>query len=211
MKTVGANCVRPYTGNTFIKRSFVMEVYIIIPIAVVLIIIIWWISTGNRFQRLVVKIDESESGIDVALVKRYDMLTKMMEVCKQYALHERDTFSKIIELRRGMSMRQRSEASSQMDDLTGRLNVIAESYPELRSSDQYGELQRGIRDAEEHLQAARRLHNSNVSIYNQLLATFPNSVVGRSLKMVRREFFEAEQLKKQDVDMSKLSYPIGKT
>jgi len=178
---------------------------IVISAIVLLLIVIWWISTGNRFRQLTVKIDESESGIDVALTKRYDTLTKMVDVCKQYAAHERETFSRIIELRSGMSMSQRCEASVQMDELKARLNVIAENYPELRSSEQYKELQLGIRNAEEHLQAARRLHNSNVSTFNQLLVTFPNSIVGGSMKMQRREFFEAEQHKRQDVDMSKLT------
>jgi len=186
----------------------VLVLLLIIIAAVVVIFLIglfWWISTSNRFRRLVVKIDESESGIDVALVKRYDMLTKMIEVCKQYATHERDTFFKVIELRRGMTMAERNEADSEMNDMTGRLNVIAENYPVLRSSEQYTELQRGIREAEEHLQAARRVYNSNVSTYNQLLVTFPSSVVGSGIKMKRRDFFEAEQRKKQDVDMSQLT------
>jgi len=185
-----------------------MEAYVFVIIAVIVLLIIilfWWIATSNRFRRLVVKIDESESGIDVALVKRYDMLTKMIEVCKQYATYEKETFFKIIELRRGMTMAQRCEADSVMDDMTGRINVLAENYPVLRSSEQYTELQRGIREAEEHLQASRRVYNSNVSTYNQLLVAFPARIVGSGIKMQRREFFEAEQRKKQDVDMSNLT------
>lgn len=177
-----------------------------IPVVLILLVVFWWIKTANRFRRFAVKVEEAESGIDVALTKRYDMLTKMVEVCKQYATHERDTFSAMIELRRGgMTMAQRNEASNQMDELTGRLNVVAENYPQLRSSEQYGELQRGIRDAEEHLQASRRLYNSNVSTFNRLLVTFPSSIVGGSLKMERREFFEAEAQKRQDADMGRLS------
>jgi LemA protein len=52
---------------------------------------------------------------------------------------------------------------------------------------------------EEHLQAARRLYNSNVSFYNQLLVSFPASIVANNKKMVKRDFFEADEIKKEDV------------
>ena len=55
-------------------------------IAVVAIIIIAWvISTTNAFNRMIVKIDESESSIDIALTKRYDLLKKMVDATKGYA------------------------------------------------------------------------------------------------------------------------------
>ncbi len=180
-----------------------MSTVIILAIlgALILLVLIWWISTGNRFRRLNVKIDESESGIDVALTKRYDTLTKMLDVCKMYTKYETDTFANVINLRKGMSMAERGTANGQMDSLAGRINVIAEEYPELRSSEQFRELQLGIRDAEEHLQASRRFYNSNISAFNQLLVSFPSSVVGSSLKMTAKEFFEIEEHKRQDVSI----------
>ena len=54
-------------------------------------------------------------------------------------------------------------------------------------------------EVEEHLQAARRMYNSNVSIYNQLLTTFPNSMIGNMKHLEKKPFFEAEETKKQDV------------
>ena len=74
-----------------------------------------------------------------------------------------------------------------------------EGYPELRSSEVFVELQRGIRDAEEHLQAARRLYNANVTAYNTEIAMFPAKLLagGRQPK----EFFAAEEGKREDVKM----------
>lgn len=176
-------------------------IFLAIPVVLVLIVVVWWISTSNRFRQLVVKIDESDSGIDVALTKRYDTLTKMVDVCKMYAKHESETFANVINLRKGMSMAERGMANEQMDALNGRINVLAEAYPELRSSEQFRELQLGIRDVEEHLQAARRFYNSNISTFNQLLVTFPNSVVGNHLKMTAKEFFDIESHKRQDISI----------
>lgn len=172
----------------------------LIIIAVILILVLlWYISTANHFARIAVKIQESESGIDVALTKRYDTLTKMLDVCRQYAAHEANAFAKIIELRQGMSIAQRQAAAVQMDEMTGRINVLAEAYPELKSSEVFQELQKGIRDVEEHLQASRRFYNANVSEMNQSLAVFPQSIVGKQKGLEPLEFFQAEDSKRETV------------
>ena len=62
-------------------------------------------------------------------------------------------------------------------------------------------VQVAIADTEEHLQAARRLYNSNVSRYNQQIVSFPSSVVANSKGMTKRDFFNVEEEKKQDVAM----------
>ena len=170
-----------------------------ILIAVVVVIIIWYISTSNKLNRSVVKIDEALSGIDVALTKRYDVLTKMIEVVKSYAKHEKETLFEVIKLRKDMSIKERNDVNRTMDENFRKINVIAESYPELKSSENYKTLQQSIADVEEHLQAARRLYNSNVSLYNQLLVSFPTSSIAKSKGMTKKEFFEAEEVKKEDV------------
>lgn len=170
-----------------------------IVVAVLLILVIWYISTSNKLNRSVVKIDEATSGIDVALEKRYDVLTKMIDVVKGYAKHEKETLFEVIKLREGMSMKERNEANSAMDESFKKINVLAESYPELKSSENYKTLQQSIADVEEHLQAARRLYNSNVSSYNQLLVSFPASIVAKNKGMVKEDFFEANEAKKEDV------------
>ena len=143
--------------------------------------------------------DEAFSGIEVALTKRYDMLTKMLDACRGFMKHESELFSKVISLRRGMSLGEMGEADRQMSELTGRLFAVAENYPQMRSAQVFAELQQGIRDAEEHLQAARRLYNANVSNYNAAIAVFPDSLLARGRSP--REFFEAEDTRREDVKM----------
>lgn len=175
-------------------------VYILVGVGViVLIFIIWYISTSNKLNRSVVKIDESLSGIDVALTKRYDVLTKMIDVVKSYAKHEEETLFEVINLRKDMSIKEKNDANHAMDENFKKINVVAESYPELKSSENFKTLQQSIVDVEEHLQAARRLYNSNVSLYNQLLVSFPTSIIANNKGMVKRDFFEADEVKKEDV------------
>lgn len=163
--------------------------------------IIWYISTMNRFARLVVKITEADSGIDVGLTKRHDTLSKMLDVTKAYAKHESETLAALVTLRKGMGMAERSEANRQMDAVEGRINVLAQAYPELRSSENFKELQKAIAETEDHLQAARRIYNMNVSSFNQLLVSFPASIVGNIHKHTEKEFFVMDEKKREDVKM----------
>ena len=173
---------------------------IIVILIVVLLIVYWCIRTVNDFKRKEIRVQEGLSGVEVALTKRYDMLTKMLDTAKGYMTHESELFEKVIALRRGMSIAEMNDAQQQMDALSGKFFAVAENYPELRSSDVFAELQRGIRDAEEHLQAARRLYNSNVTAYNTAIAMFPAKLLAGSRQP--KEFFVADASKREDVKMS---------
>ena len=176
--------------------------YILIPIIIIVLavfVISWAISTSNRFKVLLVKINEAGSGIDVALTKRYDTLTKLIDVVKAYAKHETDLFEKVIRLRSGMSLTEKAEAHQRMKEAADRINIVAENYPELRSSENYKQLQDAIIDAEDHLQAARRVYNMNVSSFNQAIVLFPGSIVANAANHTAKEFFEAEEIKRSDV------------
>ncbi len=173
--------------------------YAIIGIVVVLLGVFWGISTRNGFQEKELRVQESLSGIEVALTKRYDLLTKLLDTTKGYMTHEKDLLSNVIRLRQGMSMGEMNQAQAQLDALSAKVFAVVENYPQLRSSEIFAELQRGIRDAEEHLQAARRLHNGNVKRYNTAISLFPGSLLAKGRRPY--EFFEAEAHKREDVTM----------
>ena len=85
----------------------------IILIVIVVIIIGLLISVSNNIEKAKIKIDEASSGIDVALTKRYDVLTKMIDVVKAYTKHEQETMFKTIELRKDMTISEKNEANKQ--------------------------------------------------------------------------------------------------
>ncbi len=123
----------------------------------------------------------------------------MMDTVKTYAKHEKETLFEVINLRKGMSLEEKNQENSKMTKNLERINVLAEAYPELKSSENYKTLQQSIVDVEEHLQAARRMYNSNVSMFNQMIVTFPTSIVANSKSLTKKAFFEAEDVKKSDV------------
>lgn len=178
-----------------------MNPVLIVVIAAVVILAGYFISISNRLNRAKVKIDEAGSDIDVSLTKRYDVLTKMVDVVKSYAKYEKETIFRTVQLRRNMSMQEKSEANRLMGESFERIHALAENYPELKASANYNTLQKAIADVEEHLQASRRLYNANVSRYNQMLVAFPTSVIAGMKGMTKEEFFSAEESKRQDVKL----------
>ena len=172
---------------------------IIICAIVIFILFISIVSLSNKLNRAIIKIDEASSGIDVALTKRYDVLTKMMEVVKKYTKHEKETLFEIVSLRKNMTIDEKRIENEKMTQNFDKINVLTESYPELKSSENYKTLQKSILEVEEHLQAARRLYNSNVSLYNQMLVSFPSNIIASCKGMKRKEFFEIDSTKKEDI------------
>src|SRR5574344_1115200 len=179
----------------------------LIVVAVVIVILAvsiigWWIRTSNRLKTEQIKIDEAASGIDVALTKRFDLLTKEVAVVKGYAKHESETLTNVISMRQpaaNASMKEKADFSNQVTKAFDSINVVSEAYPELKANTNFMSLQNQIAEVEEQLQAARHVYNSNVSFYNQEIIVFPTSIIARHYAFTKRDFFEAEESKREDV------------
>lgn len=168
-----------------------------------LLIIFWFIGIMNRLRQMELKVKEAESGIDVALTKRFDMLTKMLQTTKGYAKHEAETLENVIKWRQGVpkdaTLKEKEEFFNQLNTVAQGINVVVEKYPDLKANTVFLELQSAIANTEEHLQAARRLYNANVTSINTVIVTFPQSIVANMIKMGKKPYFEAEEQKRQDV------------
>ena len=175
----------------------------VIPIILVILVIlvIWMIATNNGLIRKRNKVEEAKSGIEVALTKRYDMLTKLLDVAKNYAKHEEKIFTQVIKLRQGMSLEELQAADASMNQMTSSLAAMAEAYPQLNSDTVFKELQVGIRDAEDQLQAARRVYNANVTSFNTATEVFPSSIIAGMKKMTKEGLYQADAVHHSDVKM----------
>ena len=162
---------------------------------IIFIVLIWWVKTSNRFNRYKVVIDESKKNVDIALAKRYDTICEMIKVAKSYAKHESSTFSEVIKLRQKANIKEFNSAIQNQDKEISKIFALAESYPDLKSSQEFINLQDEISDENEQLAAAKRIVNNNISIINQEIVSFPKSVVAKSKGMKEMEF-----LKEQNID-----------
>lgn len=162
---------------------------------IIFIVLIWWVKTSNRFNRYKVVIDESKKNVDIALAKRYDTICEMIKVAKSYAKHESSTFSDVIKLRQNANIKEFNSAIQNQDREISKIFALAESYPDLKSSQEFINLQDEISDENEQLAAAKRIVNNNISIINQENVSFPKSVVAKSKGLKEMEF-----LKEQNID-----------
>lgn len=180
------------------------------PVGITLIVIAvlalmlfsWVISTTNAFRRMVVKIDESESSIDVALTKRFDLLNKLFSATKGYMKHEKETLTSVIGMRQpkhGAPMADKQAFANEVTRGLQAINVVVEQYPDLKANTSVNKLMDGSTEVEENLQASRRVYNANVSYYNQKVVVFPSNIIAKWKGFKERDFFEAEEMKRQDV------------
>ncbi|MDR1794955.1 MAG: LemA family protein [Erysipelotrichaceae bacterium] len=161
---------------------------------------IWFISVYNSFKKMVVRCDEASSGIDVALAKRYDLITNLVATVKGYAKHEESVFTQVAQIR-SLIKGNRSAAADQLDEAKGKLLAIAESYPELKASANFLDLQRSLSDVEEHLQASRRLYNHMVAALNTKKEQFPSNIVAGMIGESGRDFFQADEIQRSRVEI----------
>lgn len=169
---------------------------------IALLIIFWIIGEINSFRRMLVKIDESESSIDVALTKRFDLLSKMFQAAKGYMKHEAETLQKVVAMRQpahGAPIEDKQAFANELTRGLQAINVVVEQYPDLKASQNVSKLQDATLEVEENLQASRRVYNSNVSYYNQKVVVFPSNMIAKWKNFEKRAFFEAEALKREDV------------
>lgn len=184
---------------------------IVSAIVVVLLVafVIWWISTSNWFRRQQVSIKNAASGIDVALSKRFDLLTKERDIVIGYAEHEASTLENVVEMRGNnfqdasgkIDADKLSEFNQQLDAFSIRLNLVVEGYPDLKANQNFLALQAITTDVEDQLQASRRSYNSAVADFNKNRVTFPKSIVANHLKLEAEKFFQSEENKRSNPEM----------
>ena len=152
---------------------------------------LYYIFVYNRLQRLSNSVEEASSGIDIALLKRYDLISSLVEVVKGYSQHELAVFKEVATIRNNINT-DRATASQQMDAASDQLIAIAESYPNLKASAQFLNLQKNMTNVEEHLQASRRLYNRSVTELNNVIKQFPTSIIAKNHHINSKELFATE-------------------
>lgn len=181
--------------------------YVALGILAVLALII--VGMYNGLIRLKNRVDEAWSDIDVQLKRRHDLIPNLIETVKGYAKHEEGTFTKVTEARNmamqaqaGGDNKKLAEAENMLSGTLKSLFALSESYPELKANENFLELQRELSDTENKIQASRRFYNANVRDFNTRLQVFPTNIFGRMLGFKDREYFEAEEGEKKNVEVS---------
>lgn len=182
---------------------------LIIVIALVVIVVAVYISMYNGLQRAKVNTDESWSQIDVQLKRRNDLIPNLVETTKGYAKHERETLSKVVELRNQMvalpadvDPQKKMELSNQLTDSLKSIFALAENYPDLKASQNFTQLQEELTNTENKIAYSRQLFNSSAAVYNQKLLTFPSNVVAKMHHFTKVNYLEIPAEEKETPKVS---------
>lgn len=181
-----------------------METYMNwIIIAIVALVVFYFIYLYNNFVKLVQQAKEAWADIDVQLKRRYDLIPNLIETVKGYAAHERETLDAVTQARTTATqthidagavtpaqMAAMADAEAALGGALGKLIAIAENYPDLKANTNFLELQRELSDTENKIQAARRFYNGNVRDLNIALQAFPSNIIGSMFNFKAEPFFE---------------------
>ncbi|MBR4830284.1 MAG: LemA family protein [Bacilli bacterium] len=182
--------------------------WIIAIVAVVVLLVLWFIGVANKLVRKKAEVDNAFADIDVYLTKRFDLIPNLVNTIKGYTKHEKETFEAVVEARNkglgAQTINEKVEADEQMSSALGRLLAISESYPELKADTSFIKLQESLNEIETELVGARRYFNATVKAYNILIHTIPSNIVAGILGYKDIKLYEAseEQRKNVTVDFS---------
>lgn len=169
----------------------------ILVISLLLILLI--ILKYNKMKTLHNKVKQSKSSIDVYLTQRFDLIPNLVECVKGYAKYENDLFQSVTKLRAAYNQTKDLKSGTELNNKFNQLVLLEERYPDLKANENFLNLQKSISKMESQLQAARRLYNSDVTIYNTEIETFPGNIFAQLFSFNREELFEIEELKKVNV------------
>ena len=161
-------------------------------IAIAAIVIVLY----NRLAALRVRADAAWADIDAQLKRRYDLIPNLVETVKGYAGHEKGVLEKVTELRSqaiaAQGPAEQAKAENMLTQALRSVFAVAENYPQLRASENFGQLQGTLSEMEDKIQAARRYYNAVVRDYNTRVHIVPSSLVAWMFNFKDREYFELE-------------------
>lgn len=147
-------------------------------------------------------------SIDAMLKKRYDLIPNLVEVVKQYMLHEATVFKDITSLRAGLSINLSQEKQLELHkNISSKLNeimVTAENYPDLKASRNFLNLQAAWNETEEQISASRRFYNAAVTDYNNAIQTFPSNIIASVFGFGSRKVFEIGDVERNNINSKEI-------
>lgn len=154
------------------------------------------------------RLKESASGIDVQLKKRYDLIPNLLTMAAKFMEHEKMLMEEITKLRSdAMAVNfadepaKRFELENRLSSKIGEFRLSAENYPDMKSNQAMINAMESLSDVEEHIAAARRFYNSNVTDLKNAVEIFPSSLVAKLIGIKdEMPFFTAEENAKKDID-----------
>jgi len=179
---------------------------IAVVVAFLALVALYAIGIYNKLVKLKNLVAEAWSGIDVQLKLRRELIPNLVETVKGYAAHEKSTLDAVIAARTAAANAQGpaaiGAAEGALSGALGRLFALAESYPDLKASSNFLQLQTELSSIEDKVAAARRFYNSAVNDYNTAIEQFPASLIAGATGFTGREMFDVGETERAQLNVA---------
>jgi LemA protein len=188
-----------------------MSMTLIIILVLVVIAGIYGIGLYNGLVGLKNGVSKAWSNIEVLLKQRHDEIPKLVESCKAYMKHERETFDQVIKARSAVAsassardMEALGKAEGSLRSGLSRLFALAEAYPDLKATEQFSHLQKRISGLEDAISDRREFYNESVNLNNVGVEEFPAAIVAGMFGFRRFQLLRFTAEETRDVDVRAL-------
>jgi LemA protein len=155
-------------------------VVIIVLVLIALIFFGQYVGVRNTLVTKNEAVKAAWSQVDIVLQRRADLIPNLVETVKGFAQQEQTVFGDIAKARSALlsagTPQQKIAANQQLDGALGRLLVVVENYPQLRSNENFLRLQDELAGTENRIAVERKRYNDNLQDYNTYLQQFPHNI-----------------------------------
>jgi LemA protein len=173
-----------------------MPLEILLPGGALLVLVVLAIWLYNGLVQAGARTQEAWAGISAQLKRRTELVPNLVSAIKGYAAHELQMLDEVAQRRTKLANARGPGAAGRADRALGasleRLLAVSESYPNLKASDNFLELQQELADVEEKIAYARRFYNQCAQEYNIRIQSVPTIYVARLCHFRPVEYFQAE-------------------
>ncbi len=170
---------------------------------VVVLGMIYGIGLYNGLIEVSNNVDKAWANIDVLLKQRHDELPKLIAVCEGYKNFERSTLEAVMKARSqyaaASSEGEKVAAAGALSGAVRGLLAVAEAYPDLKSSQNFLQLQQRVSGLEENISDRREFYNNSVNVLNIRIQQIPDCFLAPVLGLKARTMYQISESDKQDV------------
>jgi LemA protein len=177
---------------------------IVLGIGLLLVLLIGGKMVGIRNDLVQQReaVNAAWAEVDNTLQRRADLIPNLVETVKGFAKQEQEVLNNIANARAALlnarNPQEAIEANSRLDNAIGRLLVVVENYPQLRSNENFLRLQDELAGTENRIAQARRRYNEAVQSYNTTIEMFPNNLAAGLFGFQRNDaYFKTDPAARQ--------------
>jgi LemA protein len=194
------------------RTGMVVLVVVLVLVCIGLLVFGSYISARNQMVTKNEQIKQSWSQVEVVLQRRADLIPNLVATVQGFAAHETTVFADIANARAALlsakgNPKSEIAANGQLDGALGRLLAISENYPQLRSNQNFLQLQDELAGTENRIAVERRRYNQSLQDYNTFIGLFPNSIwAGMAGYKRNDDYFNASPAAQQ---VPKVAFPTA--